>query len=324
MTEWHNGIAKITLPTPFPVGDVNVYLLKGDRLTLVDVGPNTEEAYQALIHQLHTLEIELSDIEQIILTHHHPDHSGLLDRFPTAIEVYAHSLNDRWLVRPSSFTRLYDQFFRQLFVEFGVKADYEKIVRGLKQTLHFSCHRSLSGYLSETMSPIGLPDWQVIETFGHAQGHISLYRESDGTLIAGDHLLAHISPNPLLEPPLSYGEERPKPLLQYNEAMQKLLSLPIHLVYTGHGEEILQAHDLIEKRLARQKERAYTVLEWLQVEPMTVFDICKRLFPSLFERQLSLTLSETVAQLDYLSDLNEISSRMENGVRLFYAKSRRS
>ena len=38
MTEWIDGIAKLTLPTPFPVGDVNAYLIKGDRLTLVDAG----------------------------------------------------------------------------------------------------------------------------------------------------------------------------------------------------------------------------------------------------------------------------------------------
>ena len=41
-------IHKISVPTPFAVGDVNSYLLKGDALTLVDVGPKTEEALVAL------------------------------------------------------------------------------------------------------------------------------------------------------------------------------------------------------------------------------------------------------------------------------------
>ena len=32
----------------------------------------------------------------------------------------------------------------------------------------------------------GLPGWRVIETPGHSPGHVSLFRESDGVLIAGD------------------------------------------------------------------------------------------------------------------------------------------
>lgn len=55
MTEWKDGIAKLILPTPFPVGDVNVYVIKGDLLTLVDVGPKTDEAWQALNEQLKEL-----------------------------------------------------------------------------------------------------------------------------------------------------------------------------------------------------------------------------------------------------------------------------
>ena len=41
-------IQKIIIPTPFAVGDVNSYLIKGDALTLVDAGPKTEEALVAI------------------------------------------------------------------------------------------------------------------------------------------------------------------------------------------------------------------------------------------------------------------------------------
>lgn len=39
-------IIPISIPTPFAVGDVNVYLLKGEALTLIDAGPKTREAYR--------------------------------------------------------------------------------------------------------------------------------------------------------------------------------------------------------------------------------------------------------------------------------------
>ncbi len=74
-------IIPIRVPTPFAVGDVIVYLVKGDALTLIDCGPKTKEAAAALKEQLAAVHIEMSDIEQIVLTHHHADHAGLLDCF---------------------------------------------------------------------------------------------------------------------------------------------------------------------------------------------------------------------------------------------------
>jgi hypothetical protein len=90
--------------------------------------------------------------------------------------------------------------------------------------------------------------------------------------------------------------------------MKKLRSYPIQFAYTGHGEEVFQLDELIEKRLTRQHERAMTVYNWLKEEQLTVFEICQRLFPSVYQRELMLTISETVAQLDYLSSIGEISS----------------
>lgn len=159
------------------------------------------------------------------------------------------------------------------------------------------------------MVPRGLSEWKVIETPGHAQSQIALFREKDGVLIGGDVILAHISPNPLLEPPIPGEKERPKPQLQHNDSMKKLLSYPIKMVYTGHGEEVYDLEELIEKRLTRQHERAMTVYEWLKEEQLTVFEICKRLFPTAYKRELMLALSETAGQLDYLDSIGEIISK---------------
>jgi glyoxylase-like metal-dependent hydrolase (beta-lactamase superfamily II) len=309
MTEWKDGIAKITVPTPFAVGDVNVYLVKGERLTLVDAGVKTEQSWEALKEQMGELGLSPADIEQVILTHHHPDHVGMLDFFPDSLEVYGHHLNERWIHQTEAFFQEQEDFFRVHFLEFGLPEEYFPLLPKLRKTLKYSCNRSLTGHLAEGMTPLGLSEWQVIETPGHAQSQIALYRERDGVLIGGDLILAHISPNPLLEPPAPGETERPKPLLQHNDSMKKLLAYPIQCVYTGHGEEVYKLAELIEKRLTRQHERAMTVHSWLKEEELTVFEICKRLFPSVYQRQLMLTISETVAQLDYLSSIREISSK---------------
>lgn len=308
MTEWKNGIAKIILPTPFAVGAVNAYLIKGEKLTLVDCGPKTEESWDALKMQLADLKLSPSDIEQVVLTHHHPDHAGMLDFFSDSLEVYGHPLNERWIRPTEEFFQEQEAFFRGLFLEFGLPGEYLPILSMIRKSLKYSCSRSLTGELTEGMHPAGMGEWRVIETPGHAQSQIALFREKDGILIGGDVILAHISPNPILEPPVPGEKKRPKPQLQHNDSMIKLLSYPIQFVYTGHGKEVWQLADLVEKRLTRQHERAMTVHTWLKEEQLTVFEICKRLFPSVYQRELMLTISETVAQLDYLSSIGEIIS----------------
>lgn len=309
MTEWKDGIAKITLPTPFPVGDVNAYLIKGERLTLIDAGVKTEECWNVFTEQLAMLNLCPSDIKQVVLTHHHPDHSGMLDFFSKNLEVYGHPLNERWIHPTEAFFQEQEAFFTALFGEFGVPEEFLKVFSSLRKTQKFLCNRPLTGKLVEGMVPPGLSEWKVIETPGHAQSQIALFREKDGVLIGGDLILAHISPNPLLEPPVPGEKGRPKPQLQHNESMKKLLSYPIQMVYTGHGEEVYQLKELIDKRLIRQHERAMTVHNWLKDEALTVFEICKRLFPSVYKRELMLTISETVGQLDYLASIGEIISK---------------
>ncbi|WP_174734224.1 MBL fold metallo-hydrolase [Mesobacillus harenae] len=321
MTEWMNGIAKLILPTPFPVGDVNAYLIKGDRLTLVDVGPKWETSWEALKSQLADLNLTPDDIEQIVLTHHHPDHAGGLDYLPSSMEVYGHHLNERWLQRADSFLHQHEDFHARLFVEFGIpEAYYKKSIDVMKLTMHFSCQRALTGELSENTAPPGLDNWSVIETPGHAESHIVLLRHSDGAMIGGDLLLASISPNPILEPPLPGETERPQPQLHLNSSLKKLLDYPISFVYTGHGEEVTEVHELVHKRLDQQHMRAMQVKKWLQTQELTVFEICQLLFPNVYKKELMLTISETAAQVDYLLDLGEIVVKRDGLVHRYTSK----
>lgn len=320
MSNWNKGIAKITLPTPFAVGDVHAYLVKGDRLTLVDAGVKTETAWLSFQHQLKQLKLKLSDIEQVIITHHHPDHIGLLHFLPPDIEVYGHPTNERWLNITQQFLKRYDNFFKLIHHKCGIPEQLTESAHELKKSLRFFSERSLTSGLSDGETPQGMHGWQVIETLGHAQTHIVLHNEKTELLLGGDHLLAHISSNPLLEPPLIEGGERPQPQLQYNESLRKLLNYPIEQVLPGHGPNVTNVYSLINERLSRQHERALKVREIINNKRLTIFEICQRLFPKAHKRELGLTISETVAQLDYLQSFDTVKTlTRDDGILLFTA-----
>lgn len=300
-------VFKFELPTPFRVGNVNIYLIKGERLTLVDVGPKTEVAWHSFLQQLNEVGYHPEDIEQIIITHHHPDHVGMLDFFSDDIPVYGHSFNTPWLIQDPAFMVKQEQFFKRILGEFGVDSKFMPYVKRLNDMLVYSCHRELTGVLREGDKIGGLDNWSVLETPGHAQSHIVLYEETKGVLIGGDLLLKHISPNPLLEPPMIEGvNDRPRPQLQLNESLAKLLELPISLVYSGHGENIVEVNNLITYRLKKQAERAEQVRNFIAKKPLSAFEVSKALFPAIYHKQLMLTMSETVGQLDYLQEIGQI------------------
>lgn len=314
MVNWNNNIAKLTLPTPFPVGDINVYVVKGDALTLFDTGVNTMESRDALTYQLGELGLKMTDIEQVILTHHHPDHAGALDFFAQDVPVYGHRNNQRWLERNKDFIEWHNQFFRDYARQNGIADELHEKLLDYREIKDFFPRRKLSGFLQQDDSLPGLSEWSVVETLGHAQGHLSFYREKDGVLIGGDLLIEKVSPNPIMEPSLFSGEERLRPLLQHNESLKKIQEMSVSVVYSGHGEDIENVNELIEYRMTRQHNRAMHVKKMLEEQPSTAFEICKKLFSKVYYKQIGLTMSETIGQLDYLENLGDIQSEGQSGV----------
>lgn len=313
-------IYPIVIPTPFSVGPVNVYLIKGDTLTLVDTGPKTKEAWEKLVFRLKELNYQPEDIEQVILTHHHPDHVGLLDKF-SGKQIIAHEKARPWITKDEQFLAGVVSFFEKLYKEHGVdRAMIEKMKKSEERYLHFSCETDLTRVVREGDRIEGLEGWEVIEAPGHAQSHILLYNEASGTLISGDHLIKHISSNAILERPYSENEARPKTLLQYRESLSELLQLNITNVLPGHGEQIMNAHDLIRERLALQESRALKIEQLLKEKPLKTFDICKIIFEKVYEKQAVLTFSEILGHLDLLEEMNRVSPKKIDDFICYFTK----
>ncbi|WP_262372547.1 MBL fold metallo-hydrolase [Sutcliffiella horikoshii] len=295
-------IKQITIPTPFAVGDVHTYLIITDKVTLVDAGVKTMEAWEIFQRELSSHGLKVLDIDQVVVTHHHPDHVGLLDYFPSNIPVFGHKRAHPWMTQDHRYFSTHEAYYKEMFERMGVEQRFYSVLDAIDKPLRFACHRGLTSFVGEGDRLDGLANWQIIETPGHASSHLVLFDEKSRTLIGGDLILADISPNPLVEPPYVDETERKKAMLEYIHSIEKMRRLPIQRVLPGHGDMVENVPELLETRLKQQDKRANKVLKFLQDQPATAYEICQYLFKSVYEKQLLLTLSETIGQVDYLLD----------------------
>jgi len=313
-----NNLHPLVIPTPFPVGPVNVYLLDGPEPALVDAGPNTDEAMAALQKELNAHGYTLSDIRHLIITHAHSDHYGLAARIVarSGAAVYSHGYNLPILANDRVEAGQRQAYYAHVLQQAGVPLP---VLAGVQKS-----RSTLARYRQATAVDVALDDgdvltlgetsWQVIHTPGHARGHICLYHRESGRLLSGDHLLRDISSNPLLEPPLPGETERPHSLAMYQRSLKRVAALDVTIAWTGHGQPITDHRSLVDQRLRFHRQRAGAIAAILARGPQTVFQIATALFAKLSGVRVFLAVSEVIGHLDLLVETGEVALQQKNGV----------
>lgn len=310
-------IHKIEIPTPYAVGDVNAFLVKGDVLSIFDVGPRTKDALEAITKGIEEAGFTLKDVEQVILTHHHPDHSGWVEAFPNA-EILGHPFNDYFLKKEKEYINYRKNFLEAQFQLAGVPIElWERNITSPKDNMLLGT-KPLTQFLNEGDELPGHPGFKCYYTPGHAQSHLIFVNEESGVAIGGDLLLEKITPNPIIETPLDLSMNRPKYFVLYRESLKRLKSFNVKTLFTGHGADLENVNEFIDMRLKRDHIRAMQVFELLD-EPKSLMDVTKVFYDGIYEKQLGLTLSKTLGYLDFLESENFISVE-KNGDVLLYQK----
>ncbi len=309
----------IELSTPFAVGPVNVYLIhKGERLLLVDAGVNTDEAWTEFRADLNALGWSTDAITEIFLTHHHPDHTGLTSRLPNR-PIYAHKKSVPWLERDEAFFTRLDTYFRDRIYELGVPEALMAHFPAPHHYLRFGGEGEVSEVVGAGDYIPGFEEWELVETLGHAQSHLALFRQQDGCFIGGDAILERITSNALMEAPYEEGELAPKPLLQYRETLKKSMTLPIQTVLPGHGHSFPYTKALISRKLRGQERRRANILSLLSRGAASTFQLAKVMFPDVYLSQLDLVLSEVQGHLEWLEQDERIDRRVLGNGHLEWA-----
>ncbi|WP_051330845.1 MBL fold metallo-hydrolase [Aneurinibacillus terranovensis] len=320
MNKVKTDLLSLRIPTPFSVGPVNVYLIKGETVTLVDAGPKTREAWHLLDEFIKRAGLDWHDVDQLFLTHPHVDHSGLVGEIlhRADVNVIAHPHAVPYMELTKDFMYYHDHYFRQFYLEHGVPDALLRAVDEFRSSMNTYTESAPVHHAMEGGAELpGNPEWTVVFTPGHTQNHLSLYREKDGIMLVGDFLIKEVPANAFIEPPFDPKGERARPILVYRKAMQEIFRLPVTRMYSGHGEEITDYRSLITSRLNRNWTRAERLVQFLQEGEKTAFQLSAEIFPKIYQTQLPLTMSDTVGHLDLLEESGRVSVRKQGGQNVY-------
>lgn len=313
------GIHRLSIPTPFMVGRVNAYLIEDSPLTLVDSGPNSAKALDELEQQLRERGHAIEDLELLVVSHQHMDHFGLASILArrSGAEVAALDVLAPFLANYGKETDLDDTFAQALMLRHGIPPEVVTALRAVS-----SSFRGWGAPVEVTrpLAPGGeieLRDrtLRVLHRPGHSPSDTVFLDESRRLLLSADHLIAHISSNPLLARPLgaepdlgdrSLGDgpiesgQRPQALLTYMRSLEQTRAMDLSLVLPGHGRPIADHVTLIDERFRMHRRRAEKIAKLIDDEPRTAHEIAQELWGNIAVTQAFLTLSEVLGHVDLL------------------------
>jgi glyoxylase-like metal-dependent hydrolase (beta-lactamase superfamily II) len=318
----NEGIHCLAIPTPFAVGRVNAYLIEDEPLTLIDSGPNSAKALDELEQALATRGHAIEDLELLVVTHQHIDHIGLAAILArrSGAPVAALAGLDRRLRDFRAEAELDDRFAARIMLRHGVPTDVVTALRAVSASFRaWGCTVEVDRTLAEGEA-LQLRDHtlRVLHRPGHSPSDTVFWDERRSLLIAGDHLLAHISSNPLLARPLEiegdYDGPRPQALLTYLDSLRQTRAMELELVLSGHGGPITDHVALIDERLRMHERRAEKIRGLIAERPRTAYEIAQALWGNVAVTQAYLTISEVLGHVDLLLADERLVEREQDGI----------
>ena len=326
------GIHVLPIPTPFAVGRVNTYLIEDEPLTLIDSGPNSGKALDELERALRDRGHAIEDLDLLVITHQHIDHTGLID-----ILARRSGAAGRGARPPRALPRALQRgqrgaTTRSPRASCSATACPGDVVQALR-----SVSRAFRAWGASATVTWPLADGERARAARSpprgpappgplALRHGVLGRRPPDRCIGGDHLIKHISSNPLISRPLPEPdgtpvevtpETRPRALMTYLGSLRKTREMPARLVLPGHGEPIADHAALIDERFRLHPRRAEKIHALLAERPRTAYELAQALWGNVAVTQAFLTLSEVLGHVDLLLASQRVREELQDGVARF-------
>jgi glyoxylase-like metal-dependent hydrolase (beta-lactamase superfamily II) len=316
------GIWRIPVPVPFPQagGPVNVYLLEEEDggLCLFDTGLATPEAQAALEEGFRRLGRHWGEIRRIVVSHGHVDHYGnaqaIADRAGGAVPIHAHAADIGKIAESGQRWRDRMPQYGAHLLRLGVPAEVLGLLSrvGESQLLARRVREVRALGEGERLRFRHL-EAEVLHMPGHTPGLLCLWDRAHGILLADDHLLEKVSPNPLIE--LGPGGEDGffLPLVAYLASIARVRELPVKLVLPGHGPPFGDHRRVIDDLLGFYRKRQERIAAMLAGGARTAWEVARGLFPRALPGDAFLTMSETIANLEVMEGRGEILRERDGG-----------
>jgi len=320
VVEVANGIWRIELPTPWPVGPVHAYLIDDEPLTLFDSGPIYDPAFAALDAGLAACGRRVEDLDRIVVSHQHPDHWGAGQHLAQRANAELCALADFavWLSDfPRSLTRD-DRFADELMRAHGV----------VRSPSAPGPYRGDVAYCEPALVTRALRDgdvlqfahrrFRVLHRPGHSRSDTVLYDDGCGVLLGADHVLSWPSV-PLLSPPLdgAPSRARPRAFAEYKASLHATQTMNVETVLPGHGEVIRDPARVIDERLRLYGLRTEQILSVVDARPRTAIELATRTRGPVAEASAFFVLCDVLGFLDELIDAGALTETELDGIAHF-------
>ncbi len=297
------GVLWLRMPLPIDLDHINLWLLRDDEgWSLVDTGypsPRCSDVWNAV---LGAAELEGLPLRRILLTHSHPDHIGL------AGWLQQRCGTEVWLSTPGQrMARIFagsdaDDRARNTahLVALGL-ADAQELLQALGRQRHSDDPYPLPRFDHAASDGerimVGGRTWDVIETWGHIDGHHAFHCRELQVLVSGDHVLPAISPNVSY----TFAQQGTDPLGDFMAGLRRFAALDGDpLVLPAHGRPFRGLRQRATSLLAHHEQELQRLQDGMNGELTPA-----QLTPLLFGERLPgfhrvLAVQECAAHLEHL------------------------
>jgi len=317
-----DGVYRIEIPTPFPVGPVNCYLIEGSPLTIIDTGPKTSKSLEALQQGIQALTYSLSDIEQILLTHSHVDHVGLVAQIArervqahgTSPKVWIHQRDAEAVTNYDRYMERYTKAFVRLVIASGVTEGKTKLPIPENRAEFFkqigesfpTAHTFDDGAIFMT----GIGELSAFWVPGHSPGSTCFVCDEQRVIFSGDHILGDISSNPSI----SFDDPDRIGMLTYLDSLDYILAKAGFTALPGHREPILDIKTRIRTLQDEYAEKLQRAATSLTRNPQTIYEMSRIVYGEYDPSSLVLALAETYDLLRILERKNQATLLDQSGI----------
>jgi len=283
-------------------GENNAYLFTEGPTTLVDTGVSAPDTRAQLESGLANHGLSFSDVDRILLTHYHADHSGLASEIQAAggATVYVHEDDARLASGDEDAWADLFETYESLFDEWGMpqeKQDELLDYLGGSQD-GYGERATVETFTDGDRFDVGGDEVEVLYVPGHTTG-LSAFVVGDGSeAFTGDALLPYYTPN------VGGADVRvDAPLAKYLDTLDRLAARDFDRAWPGHRDSIDDPTARARHIQTHHEERALRVLRVLERRGSAdAWTVSAELFGSLESIHVLHGPGESYAHLEHLRD----------------------